>query len=231
MNYQEALKVFDLQQRPELDVLFALHKALYKIAFANNDQDRCQALNVARDVLRDGSHAEKSSFRSNDGEMSASGAVRGVCRETAHSLTMNWVHHRDEVCGDRIIIEEAKMFGVRDHFTNFLGKLRKTEHLISPAGSEISARIMFKANACPHCGSEHFHWCEHCQTIFCRRDRDAYEHDFYTCPGCGADYGWGQSYPQKARTVLKSSEIGSLEHLQKRNHLAHQPRALLTARS
>ena len=231
MTFEEALELFGLRRIPSEAVLKVLRNDAVKEAIENKDEDRQKDIHRAFAVLTGKEDAE---LNVGQGAKASgpTGFVKAVCREHKDKpFVLEWSKAETSTTEniDQVIMNNPQALEWDSNVDgyvridaegkrfNYDGKdYSKAENSpFDPNGenwtSGFEAEIQFSANApCPSCHAPHMQWCQHCDTIFCHRTKDDYPDQSYSCPGCEADYGWGDGYGAPIKKVFDGKHLRSL---------------------
>ena len=217
MTFEEALKVFGLSEKPDPEKLNALFKAMQKIAFIKGNEREAKQLNIARDVLL-GRQAEQSIPQAD--KSGVHGHATALCSNKDVPFILDWNFLPDQDNGDEIVFSNPHSLFAPERIDRAIKKLRSghfLKHLFRKNDNDetwasgFQARLVLTNVGCLHCDAKHLRWCEKCNSIFCRPSKEElYPKQFFNCPTCKTEYGWGEGFSGKAKKEFDAKDLRSI---------------------
>lgn len=215
MTYEEALELFGLSRIPSEAVLKVLRNDAVKEAVEQKDEELQKEINRAFAVLSGKEDATISIAEAQE-KKGPGGYVKASCREYKdNKFVLEWKRKPAEPTDkiDTVILGNAQRLEWDSNIDGYVrmdseGKRFNYEdkQYSKADGSPFDAKtgawtsgfeaeIVFSRHTpCPCCNAPNLQWCQHCDTIFCHRNKDDYADNSYDCPGCNASYGWGEGF-------------------------------------
>lgn len=202
MTREEALKIFGIKENLSPDLLNQLYKNLQKAAHLRGRGDSIKRLNIARDILLGKTIADTPESKSTPKPL-FSGHTYATCSTHSQKTILDWEYVFKPNGDDEIHFSNQRMMSfdlaLSSLFKKFKTRSQESEQPNNMRGF-TSADYKLPASGCMLCTHPHFDLCEHCNTIHCHAARDrSLEIQSYECPGCGAKFGWGESFGGKPR--------------------------------
>lgn len=219
MTFEEALRVYGLDSKPEPDDLNALYKAMQKVASLKSDEATSKRLNIARDILL--GRVVQNNHVDSSGASGLHGETTARCSKIDDGqFQLDWRFVPDQKTGDKIILTNPRSLAP-DSFLDVIFKkvkdktgienlfrLKKTDETWE---SDFKASVEFEEHDCPLCSNKPLQWCQHCNVIFCHGTREDYQpENCYFCPNCNARYGWGDGFGKDIRKEFDAKELRSI---------------------
>lgn len=224
MTRDDALKVFGLTSKPDPKTLKSLYRALQKAAALQGRMQDMRRLNIARDILQGKMAPDAPPGAKTSGPVPQfSGHAYVTCATLKSDFVMDWrLYHGKN--GDDLLRFENPRYLTFDNVIStlldvFKSRLMKARILgASSSGQKKLSDIQkatyeFPKTPCILCSTPNYDWCDFCGTLFCRPARDeSLDEQFYCCPSCNAEYGWGEKFSGGPRSrVIDGSHFRALQ--------------------
>lgn len=158
MTFDEALKVFGLDEKPDSEKLNAIYKAMQKVAFIKGDDAESKRLNIARDILLGKSEAKILDISNNAAAIH--GHTTAHCSKEKILFVVDWRFTPDQNKGDQIVFSDPRSLYEPDLLEKTAKKIRNGvffKHLFKKKEpeqswpSDFQAEILFENTHCHIC--------------------------------------------------------------------------------